>query len=62
MLIEISGISARTFYRRLQELRNQKLIDEKQKNYYMEIDTAIKIAETMGFGLLLERHINKMTK
>jgi hypothetical protein len=58
MLINISGISARTFYRRLEELRNQKLIEE-QKKYYMDLDQAKKLATAMGFLPLLEKHIDK---
>jgi hypothetical protein len=61
MLIAISGMSSRTYYRRLQELKNQRIIVE-EKNYYMEVDKALQIAEAMGFKLLLEKHINKITK
>lgn len=61
MLIAISGMSARTYYRRMEALRNQKLI-EQQKFYFLEVDQAIKIAEAMGFKMLLEKHINKITK
>jgi len=58
-LITISGLSKRTYYRRLQELKNQQLIAD-EKNYYMEVERAEKIAVSMGFKELFEKYINNL--
>lgn len=58
-LIEISGMSPRTFYRRLEALRNQKIIPNEDK-YYMDDERAKKIAEQMGFTIKFEIFLNKL--
>lgn len=61
MLIAISGISKSTFYRRLGKLTNQHLVPDNDE-YLMEIEDARKIARAMGFEVLFEKHIEKITK
>lgn len=61
LLIEISGLKERTFYRYLQELRNQHLL-QKTKKYYYDIDEANKIAELMGFKIKMEAYIETSIK
>lgn len=57
ILIQISGVSKRTFYRRLQVLRNQKLFEKGSKDQYYGEDEALRIAELLGFKGKFENHI-----
>lgn len=61
MLIKISGVSPRTFYRRLSIARGKGLLEFKQ-DYYIDTDEARQYAEQIGFKEQFENHLKKDLK
>jgi serine kinase of HPr protein (carbohydrate metabolism regulator) len=59
ILIEISGLKERTFYRYLNDLKKQGVI-EKIGKFYFDETKALIIAEKMGFKSKFEKHLKKI--